>query len=156
MVCLAPQLFFPVYLHANVRSPGPQATTLPTLLQQLLLCWKSSPPRLPLSTPPTGLDECFFFNSLVVGFPYSSIFWQVWLFFLFLNLLLSFLWLCKEKKMYLPMPPSWWECESYSLEIFKSCCDILHLHQQWMRVPVVLYPCQDLVSEVASLSSTWS
>ena len=33
--------------------------------------------------PPTGLDECFFFNSLVVGFPYSSIFCQFWLFFVF-------------------------------------------------------------------------
>ena len=36
-------------------------------------------PRQPgfLSPPaPTGLDECFFFNSLVVRLPYSSIFWQ--------------------------------------------------------------------------------
>ena len=33
---------------------------------------KSSPPWLPISIPPnTGLDECFFFNSLVVGLPYS-------------------------------------------------------------------------------------
>ena len=30
---------------------------------------KSSPRQLPISTPPTGLDECFFFNSLVVGLP---------------------------------------------------------------------------------------
>ena len=41
---------------------------------------KSSPPWLPVSAPPTSLDECFFFISLVVGFLYSSIFCQFWLF----------------------------------------------------------------------------
>ena len=50
---------------------------------------------LPISPPSTGLDECFFFICLVVGLPpYSSIFCQFWLFFVF-KLLLSF-WLCKE------------------------------------------------------------
>ena len=29
---------------------------------------ESSPPRLPVSTPPTGLDECLFFISLVSDF----------------------------------------------------------------------------------------
>ena len=38
---------------------------------------------LPISAPPTSLDECFFFNSLVVALPYNSIFWQFWLFFVF-------------------------------------------------------------------------
>ena len=51
--------------------------------------------RLPISAPPTGLDECFFFTSLVVGLPYSLIFCQFWLFLVF-KLLLSFFWLCKE------------------------------------------------------------
>ena len=37
--------------------------------------------RLPISTPPTGLDECCFFNSLVVRLPYSSIFCQLCFFF---------------------------------------------------------------------------
>ena len=41
-------------------------------------------PRLSISTSPTGLDECFFFNSLVVRLPCGSIFCQFWL-FLFLN-----------------------------------------------------------------------
>ena len=50
---------------------------------------------LPISTPPTGLDECLFFNSLVVGLPYSSIFCQFWLFFIF-KFVLSFFWLCEE------------------------------------------------------------
>ena len=39
---------------------------------QGLPCCKSSLSWLPVSTPPTSLNECFFFNSLVVGLPYSS------------------------------------------------------------------------------------
>ena len=46
-------------------------------------CRASSPPLLPVSTPPASLDECFFFNSLVLRLPYSSIFWQLLLFFVF-------------------------------------------------------------------------
>ena len=56
---------------------------------------ESSPLRLPISVPPTSLDECFFFISLVVRLPCSSIFCQFWLFFVF-KLLLSFFWLCEE------------------------------------------------------------
>ena len=44
--------------------------------------------------PSYRLDECFFFISLVVRLPYSSIFCQFWLCFVF-KLLLSFFWLCK-------------------------------------------------------------
>ena len=53
---------------------------------------------VPVSAPPTFLDECFFFISLVVRLPYSSIFCQFWLFFVF-KLLLSFFWLCKEAQL---------------------------------------------------------
>ena len=53
------------------------------LAYQPLPCCKSSPPWLPVSTPPTGLDEYFFFNSLIIGLPYSLIFWQFWMFFVF-------------------------------------------------------------------------
>ena len=68
------------------------AATLPALFHNPPRCWvcqpppycKSSPPGLPISAPPTGLDECFFFSSLAVTCPYSSIFCQFWL-FLFLN-----------------------------------------------------------------------
>ena len=67
------------------------------LVRQLPPCCASSPPQLPISTPPTGLDESFFFNSPVVGLPYSSIVWHIWL-FLFFNLLLSFFWLCEKAK----------------------------------------------------------
>ena len=57
-------------------------------------CQVSSPPWLPVSAPPTSLDECFS-NSLVVGLPCK------WFSdrsgcSLFLNWLLSFFWLCKE------------------------------------------------------------
>ena len=95
-VCLAPQLFLPAYSHTNVGPPGPPATTLP----QVLSAW------LPISAPPTGLDECFFFNSLVVELPYSLIFCQFWL-FLFLNLL-SFFWLYEEAQcVYLCLHLGW-------------------------------------------------
>ena len=83
-VCFALLPFLPVYLCTNV---GPQG--LPAAATQRVL-----PTRLPVSAPSTGLDECFFFNSLVVGLPFSLIFCQFCLFFVFK--LLSFFWLCEE------------------------------------------------------------
>ena len=93
LVHFAPQLFFAVYLHANVGLPtlpaaaslGLPATTSPWVLSA----------QLPISTPPTSLAECVFLISLVVGLSYSSIFCEFWLFFVF-KLLLSFFWLCEE------------------------------------------------------------
>ena len=78
---------------------------LPRWVQQPPPCDESFPGHLPVSAPPTGLDECFFSNSLVAGLPYSSNFCQFWLFFVF-KLLLSFFWLCEEAQC-LPTPPSW-------------------------------------------------
>ena len=52
-------------------------------------------PWLPVSTSPISLDKCFFFNSLVVGFPYDQFSGSSG-YFLFLNLLLSFFWFCEE------------------------------------------------------------
>ena len=111
VVCFTPLLFLLVYLCTNVGSQGLPATTLwgllaaawsaplhsppPRWVHHLPPCRKSSPPQLPISTLPTGLDECFFFISLVVRLPCSSIFCQFWLFFVF-RLLLSFFWLCEE------------------------------------------------------------
>ena len=43
-------------------------------VHQTLSCYAPAPSWLPVSTPPTNLGECFFFNSLVVGLPHSSIF----------------------------------------------------------------------------------
>ena len=110
VVCFTPKSLLLVYLCANVGPRGLPATTLwgllaaawpapfhnppPRWVRQPPLCRKSSPPRLPVSSPPTGLDECFFFISLVVGLPYGSIFCQCWLFFVFK--LLSSFWLCEE------------------------------------------------------------
>ena len=76
MVCFAPLPFFPVYLCANVGPRGLLAVALPapfvpqsatslhppaTAFPQVLSA------RMAVSTPPTGLDERFFFISLVVG-----------------------------------------------------------------------------------------
>ena len=97
MVCLAPQLFLPLYLCANVGPPallaatsqGPPATAPPRVLS----AW------LPISTPPTGLDECFFFISLVVELPYGLVFCQFWWFFVFKFVVL--LLVVQEVKVYL-------------------------------------------------------
>ena len=77
VVYLSSQLFLPIYLHVNMGLTNLPATVLLHIF--------STPAALPISTPPTSLDECFFFNSFVVRFAYSLIFWQFWLFFLFLN-----------------------------------------------------------------------
>ena len=68
------------FASCSLACPVPQSTTLlgppvPALPRVLSA-------RLPISAPPTGLDECFF-NSLVVGDPCSLNFWQFWLFIVF-------------------------------------------------------------------------
>ena len=75
---------------------------------QLLPFHESSLPQLSVSTPPANLDECFFFNSLVVGLPDSLIFWQFWLCFVFkyVVVLLLVVW---GGTVCLPTPPSWAE-----------------------------------------------
>ena len=64
------------------------------------------PPWLTISVPSTSLYECFFFNSFV-GFPYSSIFWQFWLYFFVFEFIVIFLLVVWGSKAYLPTPPSW-------------------------------------------------
>ena len=83
------------FLHMNVGPPGPPAAALPRALSS----------QLPISAPPTGLGECFFFISLVVGLPYSSVFWQFWLFFVFKFVVLLFS-VVQGGKVCLPTPPS--------------------------------------------------
>ena len=65
----------------SLACPNPQSAALlgppATAFQWVLFA------RLPISTPPTWLDEGFLFISLVVGLPYSSIYPQFWLFFCF-------------------------------------------------------------------------
>ena len=101
-VCFAPLPSLPVYLCGNVGPRVLLAVALPALfVPQSASLWvrprghESPPPWLPNSAPPTGLDEGFFFISLVVGLPHSSIFCQFWLLFVF-KLLLSFFWLCED------------------------------------------------------------
>ena len=69
--------------------------------------------QLPISAPPTILDECVFFISLVVELPYSLIFCQFWLFFIF-NFFVILLLVVGGGTVYLPMPPS-------RLEVKKTC-----------------------------------
>ena len=65
----------------SLARPVPQSATLlgrpATALPRVL----SAP--LPISAPPTGLVECFFFISLVVGLPNSSVFVLVLVVFCF-------------------------------------------------------------------------
>ena len=78
--------------------PGPLAEALPWVLSTWLL----------VSTPPTGLDECSFFNSLVVRLPYSSMFCQFWLIFVF-KFVVVLLLVIRGGTVCLPTPPSWLE-----------------------------------------------
>ena len=67
------------------------------LLHQLPPCRESSPPWLPVSAPPTGLDEYFFFNPWLSDFHTVHFSVSSGCFFFF-KLLLPFFWLCKEAK----------------------------------------------------------
>ena len=65
-----------VYLCANVewqgllvvRLPAPLVPHSTSLGPTMATLHQSSPPWLPISAPPTGLDECLFFISLVSDF----------------------------------------------------------------------------------------
>ena len=67
--------------HVNVGLPVPWATTTASLQPPHYCNTTSTPPQLCPSCMNTRLDEYLFFKSLVVRPPYSSIFWQFWLFF---------------------------------------------------------------------------
>ena len=105
MVCLAPQLFLLGYLDANAGAAQSSSFHLAHLVLQPLPCGMSFPPQLPVSALPSGLDECFFYNSVVVGLPYSSISWQFWLFFVFKFVVC--LLVVRGGTVCLPMLPSW-------------------------------------------------
>ena len=83
------------FIHIECGTTWSTSHGLTHLVWKLPPCCVSTLLRLLISVLPTSPDECFFFNSLVVGLLYSLIFWQFWL-FLFLNWLLSFFWLCEE------------------------------------------------------------
>ena len=113
-------LFYNSGLHGRSRSqlvpPGLSAHEYGTT-QSAICCLAGSSATallgvlstwLPISAPPTSLDECFFFNSLVIRLPCHLIFCQFWGWFLFLNLSLSFFWLCEEAQcVYLRLHLAW-------------------------------------------------
>ena len=122
-LCLAPQLFLPVYLHSSAGPPCLPVTTLQQVLSALL----------PVSAPPTVLDECFFFNSLVVRLPCSLIFCQFWLFFVFkfVVVLLLVVW---GGPVCLPMPPSWLDVGTslFRLSSLPTCLDVTSSVSPWL------------------------
>ena len=86
--------------------------------------------QLPISAPPTLLDEHCFFNSLVVGLPYSSIFWQFWVFFV-LRLVVNLLMIVQGNKAYLPTPPSQLEVQKCIYTVEKSDHTLTDLWYLW-------------------------
>ena len=112
---------------------------LPGLICQLQPCHESSPFQLPVFTFPTGLDE-YFFNSLVFELPYSLIFWQFWLFFVF-KLVVVLLLVVGGGTIYLPMPPSWSKVLGFLLLfIFKILFINWYIYILFIIVPVQLSP----------------
>ena len=96
-------------LHMNVGPPTPLATTTATSLPHCVLSAGSMCLHwLPVSAPPTYLDEYFF--KLVVGLSYSSIFWQFWLFFCFEVSCAPSWWLCVM----------WWSMSTYASILARS------------------------------------
>ena len=93
-------------LHCQLQ-PGLPCSTIRHLTGSASCPLAASPlhPVAHLLSSPSGLDECFFFFSLVVGLPYSSIFCQFWLFFFFLIVVVLLL-VVQGGTVCLPMPPS--------------------------------------------------
>ena len=88
--------------HSPVVPPGLSALECGTALSAISRLTESSS-HCP--SPPLLMDECFFFNSLVVGLPYSLIFCQFWLVFVF-KLVVVLLLVAQGGTVSLPMPPS--------------------------------------------------
>ena len=66
-----PPNFYPPHMYVR-----PRVLPLPPLCTSLPIST-----HLHISAPPTHQDECGFFKSLVVGLPYSWIFWWFWVLF---------------------------------------------------------------------------
>ena len=90
---------YPSWLLSTTHDCGTaRAHSAATLPLCATLCLLASLPLLHISAPPTCLDECGFFKSLVVGFPYSFIFWLFWVLFAWKFSCNLFLWLHEEAK----------------------------------------------------------
>ena len=93
-------------LHVNVGPPSPPAAALPWVLST----------QLPVSVPPAGLGECFFFDCWLSDFHTVWFFCQFWLLFVFkfVVVLLLVMW---RGTVCLTMPPSWPEVYSVNLSL---------------------------------------
>ena len=103
------RLYFPVlepWVVQTFHSPVVPPRIWDCPLLRSLPCPVLSAPATHLH-PTYRLVECFLFNSLVVGLPYSLIFWQLCLFFVFKFIVL--LLVVQGTQVDLPMPPSWLE-----------------------------------------------
>ena len=113
VVYLTPQLFLLIYLHADVGSPSvpaasPSRFSSSCLAKHPLCPGCLSLPLLPVWMNVSSLIPCptpWLFNFLVVGLPYSSIFCQFWLVFVF-KFVFVLLLVVRGDKVHLPMPPS--------------------------------------------------
>ena len=75
----------------HLTNPGTPAATLPQILSAPAAC-----------LCPSCWSGCFFFNCLVVGLPYSLIFWQFWLCFVF-KFVVFLLLIVRGGTVYLPI-----------------------------------------------------
>ena len=96
------QVYPPLYMGNPIHQPPPHLSQSSATLPQVLSTW------LPVSTPPTSLDECLFYNSLAVGLLSILIFWQFWLFFVF-QLVVILLLVVWGSETFLPVTESWLE-----------------------------------------------
>ena len=78
---LAPKVSLPLFIPPHVNAGPSMPVRLPPLSHCTTPHLLTSPLHLHVSALPTHLDECGFFKSLIVGFPYSLIFWQFWVLF---------------------------------------------------------------------------
>ena len=115
-VCLAPQLFLPVYLNANVRPPGLPASPLLALLGQQLPCPLDPPASAFLILSALAVHLClssqskWMFLLLLLGCRTSIQFNFLAVLVIFLHIFVFvLLFVVRACKVYLPMPPSWSE-----------------------------------------------
>ena len=86
----------------------------------------SCPSQLPISAPSTHLDEYFFFKSLVVRLPSSSMFWQFWLFFVLRLVEILFV-AVREGEACLHIPLPWLDVSEKVSFLLMSCGKIFKL-----------------------------
>ena len=110
-----PPGFYPPHINIGLPILPASASLLPPHCHHTI----SSPPQLPISILPICLDEYFFFKSLVVGLPYSLVFWQFWLYFV-LRLVVIPLVVVQGGEVCLPTTSSWLDVKFLLLKDFPT------------------------------------